>query len=86
MAEPPAAEWAEGVNATVGGRRPHASTYPNEKDLYLPRMVGVDRSAGRIHTDDHGNPIYVGGGLLVRWSEIKYLEFVYHDDRETQRA
>ena len=79
-------QWLVGLYATVDGRQPHASTYPNDKDLYLPRMVGVDQSTGRIHTDDQGNPIYAGGGVLIRWSEIKYLEFVQHDAGESQRA
>ena len=80
------AKWLVGLYAIVDGRQPHASTYPNDKDLYLPRMVGVDQSTGRIHTDDQGNPIYDGGGVLIRWSEIRYLEFVHHDAGEPQRA
>lgn len=33
-------------------------------------------SAARVAYDDNGDPTYLGVGLLIRWSEIEYVEFV----------
>jgi hypothetical protein len=31
---------------------------------------------GAVSYDENGEPIYLGVGLLIRWSEIEYIEFV----------
>lgn len=53
----------------------YASAYGEDQDLYIAEQIAVDDS-GSVQSDDDGNPIYLGVGLLIRWSEVDYVEFV----------
>jgi hypothetical protein len=63
--------WAEGDE---GGLQSYASGYPDIQELYLVEQFAVED--GKIVVDAAGNPVKLGRGLLVRWAEIAYLEFV----------
>jgi hypothetical protein len=70
--------WLAGVyGTTAGGRRSYASGYPEDGDLYLSLQLRVDPATGEFARDDDDRPLPVPGrsGLLIRWSEIEYLEF-----------
>jgi hypothetical protein len=70
--------WLAGVyGTTVSGRRSYAAGYPESGDLYLSLQLRVDAVTGEFARDDDDRPLPVpgGSGLLVRWSEIEYLEF-----------
>jgi hypothetical protein len=36
----------------------------------------VDNETGEFLLDEQGQPEFGGGGLLVRWEEVAYLEFI----------
>src|SRR5918993_1075821 len=63
--------WAEGDE---GGLQSYASGYPDVQELYLVEQFGVQD--GKMIVDAEGDPIKLGRGLLVRWEEIAYLEFI----------
>jgi uncharacterized protein DUF6338 len=57
------------------GRQSYAAGYPDEQDLYLAVAVLVDADTGEFLIDEGGIPQATGGSLLIRWSEVEYLEF-----------
>jgi hypothetical protein len=57
------------------GRQSYAAGYPDEQDQYLAVTVLVDAETGEFVTDQRGIPQATGGSLLIRWSEVEYLEF-----------
>lgn len=61
----------------VRGRYSYASAYPHDQDLYLMETFEID-SEGRYITDgeDGGRPVARGQGVLVRWDEVLYAEFI----------
>jgi hypothetical protein len=70
--------WLAGIyGTTVTGRRSYAAGYPEPGDLYLSLQLRVDPATGEFVRDDDDRPLPVAGasGLLIRWSEIEYLEF-----------
>ncbi|SEL40667.1 hypothetical protein SAMN04515665_11243 [Blastococcus sp. DSM 46786] len=64
-----------GVSAT--GVRSYASGYDEEGDVYLAEALSVDPESGAYEVDDDSRPVRMEGapGLLIRWSEVEYLEF-----------
>lgn len=50
--------------------------YPEPQDLYLAASVEVDPDTGEFALGDDGRPRLGSGGLLVRWEEVEYLEFI----------
>ncbi len=79
--------WLSGAFATQtgGGARSYATGYPDEQDLYLVQAVDVDPQTGEFLTDAEGHPVLTdaeghpvlrGSGILVRWEEVEYLEFI----------
>jgi len=58
------------------GRRSYASGHPEEGDLYLALALKIDAASGELALDAGGIPIPVPGerGLLVRWTEIEYID------------
>ena len=73
-------EWRSGLFADPddGSRRSYAAAYPAEQDLFLHALVRADPRTGEIEAGGDGEPIPLEGptGLLVRWSEVEFLEFV----------
>ena len=69
--------WLAGMYATTDGdRRSYAAGYPEDQDLYLSVQLKADPDTGAFETDADERPIPVegGGGLLLRWDEVEYLE------------
>lgn len=52
----------------------YASSYGEDGDLYMAVQYVTDGDGG-LALDDTGAPQPVGAGLLIRWSEVRYLEF-----------
>jgi hypothetical protein len=68
--------WLAGAYANANGRRSYAAGYPEPQDLYLAAAVEVDPDIGEFVLDDDGNVALLEGGVLVRWEEVEYLEFI----------
>lgn len=63
--------WAEDDDT---GLRSYASGYPDAQELFIVEQFRV--VDGRIVVDDDGHPVMLGRGVLVRWDEVAYLEFI----------
>jgi hypothetical protein len=68
--------WLGGAYANANGRRSYAAGYPEPQDLYLAASVAVDSETGEFQLDEAGWPRLGSGGLLSRWEEVEYLEFI----------
>lgn len=68
--------WLGGAYADANGKRSYAAGYPEPQDLYLAASVELDPETGEFAIDDDGLPRLGPGGLLVRWEEVEYLEFI----------
>lgn len=69
--------WLGGAfaNAT-DGRRSYASGYPETQDLYLSTILATDPATGEFEYGGDGNVKVLDGGLLLRWDEVEYLQFI----------
>ncbi|GJO37370.1 hypothetical protein NJB1604_02030 [Mycobacterium marinum] len=52
----------------------YASGYGEAGDMYISEQFALDDD-GDLDLDDAGEMKSVGAGLLIRWSEVRYLEF-----------
>lgn len=70
--------WIGGAytNDEEAGLRSYAAGYPDEQDLYLAISAEVDPESGEFELDDAGNPVTRDSGILVRWNEVEYLDFL----------
>jgi hypothetical protein len=69
--------WVGGAYSTAGDAdQGYAAGYPEDPDLYLVETMEVDPATGRFVKGSDGNPVSRGSGLLVRWAEVEYLEFI----------
>ncbi|WP_043503688.1 DUF6338 family protein [Georgenia sp. SUBG003] len=69
--------WVGGAYATSEtGLRSYTAGYPEEQDLFLATTVEVDPGTGEFLFDESGNVRLQDGGLLVRWEEVEYLQFI----------
>jgi hypothetical protein len=68
--------WLGGVFAEANGRRSYAAGYPEPQDLFLSAAVEVDPETGEFVLDEAGAPALQPGGLLIRWEEVEFLEFI----------
>jgi len=68
--------WLAGAYANANGRRSYAAGYPEPQDLYLAATVEVDAESGEFVVGEDGNPTLGSGGMLLRWDELEYLEFI----------
>jgi hypothetical protein len=75
--------WVAGFwgryQSTVTGRafrRSYASGYPEDGELYLGVGFEIDPASGVLVRDSNDRPVPVEGerGLLLRWSEVEYLD------------
>jgi hypothetical protein len=53
----------------------YASSYVEDGDLYMAVQYALDDEDGALVLDDSGDMQPLGTGLLIRWSEVRYLEF-----------
>ncbi|MCW2783530.1 MAG: hypothetical protein JWP74_47 [Marmoricola sp.] len=69
--------WIAGAHGTAAnGVRSYTAGYPEPQDMYLAMGVEVDRDTGDFAYDENGSPTVLAGGLLVRWDEVEYLEYI----------
>ena len=68
--------WIGGIYAEIDKQKPYASGYPESQEIYLTRSVGVDPVYGSFRLGGDDQPHQGDGGLLMRWEEIEYLEFI----------
>lgn len=68
--------WLGGAYADANGKRSYAAGYPEPQDLYLAASVELDPETGAFILDGDGQPRTGSGGLLLRWEEVEYLEFI----------
>jgi hypothetical protein len=68
--------WIGGAYAAANGRKSYTAGYPEPQDLYLAAAVRVDPDSGEFVTGADGMVDILPGGLLVRWDEVEYLEFI----------
>ena len=59
----------------------YASGYGVDPDLYIAEEVAINDIGEILIADDNGErePELLGRGLLIRWSEIQYLDFMMFD-------
>jgi hypothetical protein len=71
-------KWVVGTFTKPPGSRLHsyAAGYPNVQDLYLAETNECDPQTGELLVDSEGTLISRGIGVLVRWDEVEYLEFI----------
>jgi hypothetical protein len=69
--------WLAGFYGTWSERQSYAAGYPEAGDLYLAVQLKVDAESGKFERDADGRavPVEGGGGLLVRWAQVEFLEF-----------
>jgi hypothetical protein len=67
--------WIGGAFADRNGRRSYVAGYPEPADLYLAQAAELDPETGEFLLID-GQPSLRESGLLLRWDEVEYLEFI----------
>lgn len=71
----------------IFGPYSYASGYPEEpQDLYLEQGLVVDQQTGEFVVDDSGEYEELGAGLMVRWENVKVLEFFEAQPEETDEG
>jgi hypothetical protein len=68
--------WIGGAYGTVAGVESYPAVYPESQDLFLAAAIDLDADTGEFVVDDDGDYPLQPGGLLVRWDEVEYLEFI----------
>lgn len=68
--------WIAGAFADSKGRKSYTAGYPHPQDLFMAQGVQVDPDTGDFQFDDAGKVQLLEGGILVRWDEVEYLEFI----------
>ena len=58
------------------GSDSYAAGYPDEQDLFLAEAYSVDPESGEFELDANGDVVPTGSGILVRWAEVEYLDFI----------
>ncbi|MGH3034946.1 MAG: DUF6338 family protein [Gaiellaceae bacterium] len=54
----------------------YAAVYPEPSDIYLTWTAEVDPSSGAFAFDEHERVVLRDSGVLIRWEEVEYLEFI----------
>ncbi len=82
--------WIGGLFDDTGLPPSYAAGEAEALDLYVGQALHLDQRSGAIRYREHqrqdGNashgsaaPDFTGGGLLIKWDEVEYLEFVNLD-------
>ena len=65
------------------GAESYAAGYPEEpQDLYLEETFAMNQEDGSFIADDDGNPVRLGTALLIRWSEVEFVEVFAEEEAE----
>lgn len=69
--------WVGGGYATSAeGISSYTSGYPHDQDLYISTAVAVHPETGEFERDNSGRVVFLDSGILVRWDEVEYLDFI----------
>jgi len=69
--------WIGGAyTSNEDGIGSYAAGYPDEQDLFIAEAYALDPESGEFELDEHGNVVQTGSAILVRWSEVEYLDFI----------
>lgn len=68
--------WIGGAYATYGNMKSYSAGYPEQQDIFLARSADLDPGTGEFRFAPDGAVQLGAGGLLVRWEEVEYLEFI----------
>ena len=79
--------WIGGLFDNTGSPASYAAGEADALDLYVGRALHLDQQSGAIifrsqdrldsaAIGDTARPDFTGGGLLIKWEEVEYLEFV----------
>lgn len=69
--------WIAGGYATAtDGLKSYSAGYPEEQDVFLATTAAVDADTGEFIFGEDGRVQLLPGGVLVRWEEVEYLEFI----------
>jgi len=68
--------WLGGAFANANNHKSYAAGYPEPQDLFLAAAVAVDPDTGEFQLTSNGEVELLPGGLLIRWEEVEYLEFI----------
>jgi hypothetical protein len=68
--------WIGGAYATYGDMKSYSAGYPEQQDVFLARSADLDPATGEFQFEPDGTVRLGAGGLLVRWEEIEYLEYI----------
>lgn len=69
--------WLGGAYSSPGdGLDSYAAGYPDEQDLFLAEAYSVDPGTGEFELDTDGDVVPTGSGILVRWAEVEYLDYI----------
>ena len=69
--------WIAGGYATAtDGLKSYSAGYPEAQDLFLATTAAVDPDTGAFVFDEDDKVQLLPGGVLVRWEEVEYLEFI----------
>ena len=69
--------WIGGAFATTeSGLKSYTAGYPEPQDVFLATAADIDPETGEFLFDEDGAPRLRTGGVLVRWEEVEYLEFI----------
>jgi hypothetical protein len=52
-----------------------AGGYPEPADIFVEEECFVDQDTEEFILGENAKPLPMNRGLLVRWSEVEYLEF-----------
>jgi hypothetical protein len=74
--------WLGGAFANANNRRSYASGYPETQEIYLAAAVPTDPDTGEFLVGDDGEIELLPGGLLLKWADVEYLEFIDADERQ----
>ena len=72
--------WIGDVYAEIDSKEPYASGYPEVQEIFLTRSIYVNQDDGSFIYDSDDRPLLGAGGVLIRWEEIEFMEFIYSDE------
>lgn len=89
--------WIGGVFDDTGSPPSYAAGEAETLDLYIGRALHLDQRSGAIRfrtgaersgqsSSAIATPEFTGGGLLIKWDEVEYFEFISLDATSSSEA
>jgi hypothetical protein len=63
-------------NTAPNGRASYASGYGEDAEVYFAQQLSVDPETGEFHLDEDDAPIVKDNGILLKWAEVEYAQFI----------